>query len=165
MPSISQLRVVLFLALVVSVALFTGCGDDEASTGDGNTNSASGAPEVSAKALFIKAANKACREDARMIQKNAQRITTQADGESSSALARVVIGRAIAPGLEAQAEALRALEPPPGEAQKVEEVLTAIQATVADARQDPAAFVQQGGSFAGSSSAAAKYGLTACGHP
>lgn len=153
------------LAAVATLVPIIGCGDDRGTAADGTSTAPGDVAEQSAKTLFIRSANEACRKDARKIRAKAQGITAQASGDSQEALAGVVIRRAIAPGLEAQVAAVRALEPPPGEAEKVNEVLTAIQATVADARRDPAAFVRQGDSFTDSSSAAAQYGLTACGHP
>jgi hypothetical protein len=150
-------------ALMVSLLLLVSCGASDES--DLDTSSAP-TENTSAKAVFIKKANDACRQTSKTIRRATKSVAVEQVGEESTdALARDIVSLAIVPGLEAQVTGIEDAKPPPGEARDVKAVLAAIQATIADASRDPVAFVRQGDSFAASSAAAAKYGFTACGHP
>ena len=150
----------LIVAAAAALALSLGaCGDDD----DGG-NLASNDEAVIVKADFIQAANAACEQRAEEMQKRAQQVFKKySDQPDSPKVRRAVIEEAIAPGFEAEIEDLRALEPPPGEEEEVEEVLTTIEEMVARTRRDLSE--GRGYPYRTTENVSAAYGLPACGHP
>jgi hypothetical protein len=65
------------------------------------------------------------------------------------------------PNIQAQIDAIRGLEPPPGEQLQVNAFLQAAQAELDKAKQDPS-YLASEAAFANSNQLAADYGLTAC---
>jgi len=143
-------------ALALSVG---GCGDDD----DGG-NLASNDETVIVKADFIQAANAACEQRGEEMSKRAQQVFKKYSGQPDSPKARrAIIEEAIAPGFEAELRDLRALDPPPGEEDEVEEVITTIDEMVARTRRDLAE--DRGYPYRKTENVSAAYGLPACGHP
>lgn len=143
-------------ALALSLAA---CGDD-----DDSGNLASNDESVIVKADFIQAANAACEKRAEEMTTRAQQVFKQFSGQPDSPkVRRAVIEKAIAPGFEAELRDLRALEPPPGEEEEVQEVLTTIEEMVARTRRDLSE--GRGYPYRKTENVAAAYGLPACGHP
>lgn len=150
----------LIAGAATALALSVGaCGDD-----DEGGNLASNDETVIVKADFIQAADAACEQRSAQMTARAQQIFKQYSGQSDSPKARrALIEKAIAPGFEAELRDLRALEPPPGEEEEVEEVLTTIEEMVARTRKDLAE--GRNYPYRKTENVAAAYGLPACGHP
>ena len=150
----------LIVGVAVALALpFGACGDDE----EGG-NLASNDDTVIVKADFIQAANAACEQRGEEMTARAQQLLKQYGGQPNSPKARrALIEKAIAPGFEAEIRDLRALEPPPGEEEEVEEVITVLEEMVARTRED----LSEGRDYPyrKTENVAAAYGLPACGHP
>jgi|GEM_PF-3714246 len=144
-------------ALALSVG---GCGDDD----DEGGNLASNDEAVIVKADFIQAGNTACEQRGEEMTARAQQILKQNSGQADSPKSRrALIEKAIAPGFEAEIRDLRALEPPPGEEEEVEEVITTLEEMVARTRKDLAE--DRDYPYRKTENVAAAYGLPACGHP
>lgn len=150
----------LIAGATMAIALPLGaCGDDEE-----NGGLASNDETVIVKADFIQAANAACERRSEEMTRKAQRIfNTYGDEPDSPKARRELIEKAIAPGFEAEVRDLRALEPPPGEEDEVEEVITTLEEMVARTRKDLAA--GRNYPYRKTENVAAAYGLPACGHP
>lgn len=150
----------LIVSAAVALALPLGaCGDDD----DGG-NLASNDETVIVKADFVQAANAACEKRSEEMTARAQRLFKKYGGEPDNPKARrALIEEAIAPGFEAEIRDLRALEPPPGEEEEVEEVITTIEEMIARTRKDLAE--GRNYPYRKTENVAAAYGLPACGHP
>lgn len=135
------------------------CGDD-----DDSGNLASNDETVIVKADFIQAANAACERRGEEMTTRTQQIFKRFANQADSAKARrVLIETVIAPGFEAEIRDLRALEPPPGEEEEVEEVITTLEEMVARTRKDLAEGRDY--PYRKTENVSAAYGLPACGHP
>jgi hypothetical protein len=142
---------------LVALSPLSGCGDD-----DGGDTASDDAALI-AKADFIQAANAACEQRNQQMQAKLKRLYAKAAGKPRDEAAREIIEEVIAPGFEAEAKDLRALEPPPGEEEEVDAVITAIEEMVARTRRDLAAGRKY--PYRKTENVAAAYGLPACGRP
>ncbi len=117
------------------------------------------------KADFIVKTNALCAKRLQQIQTDVREIFESAKGEGSQQAALLkLVDDAIAPGLEAEADELGALEPPQGDAGKIEEIVAAIEAAVAEARKDPQAFLTNStAALAKPQQLARAYGIGSCG--
>ncbi|HYP56305.1 MAG TPA: hypothetical protein VEQ41_08425 [Solirubrobacterales bacterium] len=149
----------LIAGAALALALpFAACGDEESGRISGND------PELVAKADFIQAANAACEKRREEIANKGRRIFAKhSDQPDSPQARRELIEKAIAPGFEAEIRDLRALEPPAGEEEEVEEVITAIEEMVARTREDLAE--DRSYPYRRTENIAAAYGLPDCGTP
>lgn len=149
----------LIAGLVTALALPLGaCGDDEDERVSGTDE------EIVAKADFIQAANAACEKRSEELDEKGQRIFAKYSGQADSPKARrELIEKVVAPAFEAEVRDLRALEPPPGDEEEVDEVITAIEEMVARTREDLAEGRPY--PYRRTENLAAAYGLPACGTP
>lgn len=150
----------LLAGAATALALSLGaCGDD-----DEGGNLASNDETVIVKADFIQAANAACEQRSQEMSNRAKQVFAKYSGQGDSPKARrALIEQAIAPGFEAEIRDLRALEPPPGEEDEVEEVITTLDEMVKRTRKDLAE--GRNYPYRKTENVAAAYGLPACGHP
>jgi hypothetical protein len=160
-------RALILLAAALLAA--TGCGDggdDQAAAGsraaDGSpvsdrTGSASGA-----KDRFMERANASCRQTRKQIQEEVQAILAAGTAEPKAAVRRA-IESVVAPGLRSEIGAVRALEPPSQDADRVQAILASIEQAVREAQADPAEFTSRLRPFVRPEKLANEYGLTACG--
>lgn len=150
----------LIASVAVALALpLGGCGDDD----DGERVSATD-EDVVVKSDFIQAANAACEQRSQEISAKVQKVIAKYSSQADSPKARrEVIEKAVAPGFEAEVRDLRALEPPPGDEEEVEEVIRAIDEMVARTREDLAEGRPY--PYRRTENLAAAYGIPACGHP
>lgn len=149
---------------VIAIAVFalsTGCGSD--SGDDSSTNASASADATIAKADFITAANEACEARSDEIKAKGERVYQEAEGKARSAGAQAIIEEVVAPGFEGEIEDLRALTPPPGDKEEIEELLVAMEETVDRMRNDLA--LKRFYPYRKTENLAAAYGLPACGHP
>lgn len=161
------LTIALCLALGCLV-LFAGCGggDGGGSTAGGEGSSLEGTSET--KQEYVAKANGVCEKQQKAMQADASSFLKKKAGTNASVEAnqRGFVEQVLAPGLEAEAEALRKLGAPKGEEEEVKAVIVAIERVVEEASQDPAAYFK---GITGSpmsqeaSQAAAAYGIPACG--
>ncbi|HEX9968024.1 MAG TPA: hypothetical protein VGB06_08750 [Solirubrobacterales bacterium] len=151
-------RYVIAGAATALALSFGACGDDEGG------NLASNDEAVIVKADFIQAANAACEQRGEQMTARAQQVFKQYSNQPDSPKARrALIEKAIAPGFEGEIDDLRALEPPPGEEEEVEEVITTLEEMVARTRKDLAE--GRNYPYRKTENVSAAYGLPACGHP
>jgi hypothetical protein len=151
------------IAITVAVAFvalptIVGCGGDD----DDSTN-ASNDQAMIVKADFIQAANTACQERGKEMKAGAQGLIAEAESGSPKAAREKLIKTVIAPGFEGEVDDLKALEPPPGDEEEVEEIITAIQELVDRMRSDLAE--GRNYPYRKTENIAAAYGLPACGTP
>jgi hypothetical protein len=152
-------QLIACVAVALAVPL-SACGDDDG----GGGNLASNDETVIAKADFIQAANAACERRGDQITAQTQRVFEKYSDQPESPKARKeLVSEVIVPGFEAQARDLRALEPPPGEEDEVEEVISTIEEMVERTREDFAEGRDY--PYRKTENVAAAYGLPACGHP
>lgn len=150
----------LIVGVAVALALPLGaCGDDD----DGGSASASD-ETVIARADFVQAANAACENRSQEMTQKAQKVIAKYSSQADSAKGRrAVIEEAIAPGFEGEAKDLRALQPPAGEEEEIEEFITALEEMVARTKKDLAE--GRNYPYRKTENLGAAAGLPACGHP
>jgi hypothetical protein len=149
----------------------SGGGESEgggAPSGAGESPAGATAPKAASKSDFVVKANALCVKRREQVQAAVAAIFKGIEGKESESsrqsAVRKLVDRAVAPKLEAEAEELRALEPPRGDAGKVEAIAAAIEAGVAEAREDPQAFIGGGSSpLTKPQRLARRYGIGACG--
>jgi hypothetical protein len=138
--------------LFALAALIAGCGSD-------NSSSDSSSSTALTKSEFLKQGNAICAKGNKEIN--------QAQGDlgpqSSQADIEAFVTDTIIPSIQGQVDDLRALTPPAGDEQTVDEILTAAEDGLAKAKQDPASLTGGGDPFAKANKLATDYGLTACG--
>jgi len=144
-------------------------GDSRSADGSRDSGEAGGSkPTSEPESGFVAEANALCRKQKRQIKVRADAIVQSATGKGEqmrqAALRRLILA-AIVPGLEAEAEQLKALQAPPGDEEGVEGVVAAIESVLAEARKDPTAFLGNAGAFDEPHRLAREYGIGACGTP
>jgi hypothetical protein len=153
-------RYIVPLAAVclASFSILAGCGSED---GDGATAATDEA--LIAKSDFIQAANAACEERIKQMQAKIKKVYAKAAKKSRNAGAEDLIEEVVAPGFEGEVNDLSSLDPPPGDEQEVEAVITAIQEMVDRTKSDLAENRKY--PYRKTENVAAAYGLPACGHP
>jgi hypothetical protein len=173
------------VCLLVAGFMVAGCGGDEESSPAGGAadagqevgdspDASGGSPDTTqtpeveptseAKAKYVVKANALCEKRQRQIQDDLKRIVKglPADGDERAGLARVV-EQAFAPGLEAELDELHELGAPQGDETQIEEIFAAIEAVIAEMRENPAAFGRSPNGFAQIQELTGSYGIDACG--
>lgn len=147
----------ILVTLLVAGSALSACGGD-----DGGAPNAFDEDTI-AKGDFIQAANEACETRAAQIEAKGRRVYAVASKKSRDAGAKLLIEQVVVPGFEREIRDLRALQPPPGDEEEVEGLITALQEMVDRTRGDLA----KGRSwpYRKTENLAAAYGLPACGHP
>lgn len=113
---------------------------------------------------FLAKAETLCREQQKIMQTRAGALFNQAKPHpSAEASQRALVEEVIAPGFEAEAEGLRALEAPKGDEKEVEALIAAIDKSAVEGREDPKAYLANE-RFAKADDLARRYGLLACGN-
>jgi hypothetical protein len=128
---------------LLAALLAAGCGGDDGGTRDD----------------FIEEADSICEEaSAELSEAQSEAFGDQKPTEAESlAFAQ----QSVIPSVQAQIDAIRDLEPPPGEAAQVNAILAAAQADLDRAKQNPSVLAREG-AFSNSNRLASQYGLTAC---
>lgn len=137
-------------------------GGGKASSGAGG----GGPPASGPKADFVAEANALCSKQRRQIKAEVNDIFQRAKGtgtQSQQTALRNLVTSAIVPGLEAEANGLRELDPPPGDEADIEALAAAIDAVVAEAQADPTAFLANSTAFNETRKLAREYGIGPCG--
>lgn len=164
-----------------------GCGDDDdgsatnggatagaeaedAPQGESNEGGSGEELEPTSESIqeYVKKANALCRKRKLQVQADVSKVISQISDEeeaSKSAIARKVVEEGLAPGMEAEVEELREFGAPSDDVGQVEEFLVAIEATVAKAREDPSAFVNDQAAFVDTQRLAGELGIGQCGRP
>jgi hypothetical protein len=156
----SKRLIAAFLGAVVTAAIVAGCGGGGSSS---SSTAASGGGESSsspAKAEFIKQADALCSKNNTVMAKEAEKFTPAASAKAGAAEEELV-GKVFASGIGRQAEEIRSLAAPSGEAAEVEAIAEAIEAGAKKAEENPSSFGQ--GAFAEASELARAYGFVVCG--
>lgn len=144
---------------LVLAATALGCGS--------NSNSSSTASLT--KPEFVKKANAICASGEKEIEGEfetfAKAHNLSKGKPPSRAEAEEAANTILIPKVEKQVKEIRALGAPEGESAKVDEILSAVEAAIEKAKQDPAAFIEEEGKgvFADANRMAREYGLTTCG--
>lgn len=164
MKRTSALRAAILTVSTGAFLLVAGCGGDN----DDPSGLSSTPPASKTKAEFVDAANAICAEKGSAMQKKTLQILKGAQGTSNRAQLQA-IDTAIVPNLEAEVDELRALTPPVGHEARVERILSAIEDTVDQLRNakpvDADSTFEENHPYRPGEQIAARYGLTACGHP
>ena len=142
--------------LVASSALIA-CGSNDAEGANAYDE------DTIAKGDFVQAANEACEERIAQMKAQSRRVFAKASQKSRDAGAKLLIEQVVVPGFEGELQDLRALQPPPGDEEQVEEIIAAIEEMVVRTRRDLAR--ERSYPYRKTENLAAAYGLPACGHP
>lgn len=175
------------VCLLLAGLVVAGCGGDDDSTtagGGGDNGSAAAGGEGSdggdrgdssaveatseSKEEYVAKANALCKKRKLQVQADLLRLFKRlsADGPPDpEANASKIVEEGVAPGLEAEVRELRELGAPEGDEDQVEELLTAIEASFGEAREDPEAFVNDPAAFMDTRRLAREYGIDQCGRP
>lgn len=145
------------VVVLASSSLPIACGGDGADEVDAFDE------DVIAKADFIQAANAACQARIKQMKAKSRRVFAKASEKSPQAGAKLLIEQVVVPGFEGELRDLRALQPPPGDEARVEQVIDAIQEMVDRTQRD----LGQGRPYPyrKTENLTAAYGLPDCGHP
>jgi len=134
--------------------------------GDAPSTAGGGAPTPKAQSSFAAEANAVCQKQRRRTRARVSVLFKGGQGKdrrSQQETLRRLVTDAIVPGLEAEITGLRKLEPPPGDAGKVETLFEALEAVVAEAHKDPTAFLGDPAAFERPRKLAHESGIDACG--
>lgn len=156
----SNRLIIAVAGAAVLAVVAVGCGGG----GDGSGGTAS-----LSKPEFVKKANAICASGEKEIESSFESFAKEHNlseshppnhEESEEAANTILI-----PSIEKQVGDIRDLGAPKGESQQVDEILSAVEAALDKAKQDPAAFIEEegGNSFAKANRMAREYGLTTCG--
>ena len=160
-------RFIVALILLAGVAVIAGCGggDSDASGGGGSTVDAASTPpgDGFSKAEYIDQANAVCAARSAEVKVKGQRLFKQIFRDPQPVAAKKMADQVIIPGFEGELNDLLALNVPTEGGNQVSAIYAAIRHMVNELKKDPT-----WGEFYPYTKAetlAAKYGLTACGHP
>lgn len=125
------------------------------------------APASTPKSDFAAEASALCKKQRRRMKARVNAIFNRSREKGSeaqqAAALRKLVTEAIAPGMEREVEGLQGLDAPKGSEGKVEELIDALEAIVAEAREDPKAFLGNPAAFDGSGKLAREAGISVCG--
>lgn len=122
------------------------------------------APTSESKQEFVAKATGLCKKQQKAMQANAGKFFKKARKSSSvQANQDRFVKQVLAPGFEAEVEALRKLGAPEGEEEQVEAVLAAIELAIEEARRDPPSYFEGAAVFKEASRVPAAYGVPVCG--
>jgi len=171
------------VCLLLAGFVLAGCGGGDESTpagsaaGNGSGQEAGGSggsvdsgetPEIEptseTKAKYVAKANAICEKRRKQIRAQLTRVVKALPKNSGEeAGLDNVVEDAFAPGLEAELDELLELGAPQGGEEQIEEIFAAIEAVIAEMREDPAAFGRSPNSFKESERLTAAYGIDECG--
>jgi len=142
--------------VLASVVLMVGCGG-------GDSETAVAESSIS-KAEYVKKAEAVCKKGNEELEADFAAFVRKAgNAKPTDALYTSLFEEVVEPNVSAELEALRELDVPEGDADKVEEMLAAREESIALAEEEPKAIIQDSEKVFGSSTKTAKaYGLKAC---
>jgi hypothetical protein len=152
------------VALLALAAIIAGCGGGSSSSSGSTTTE-----NDSAKAVFIKEADKICsKAEAKLtgeITKYAEKngITVTEGKEPSGAQQIKIFHAVVLPNIGRQAKEIAALTPPKGDEGTVEDITETLAKEVSEAEEEKGG-VADGGTFARATEKAHAYGLKTCGN-
>ncbi len=142
--SLSSLAKLLFLAILAAALLGTGCGDDDSSAKNGDTEIVVEAGSLS-KPQFIEKADEICRKgrerfeaEIEKLLQGAPELTTPSQQENA---VKAVLEGSYIPNWEKQLDEISSLGAPSKDKEEVEAILEAIVVALEKAGQHPVAFV------------------------
>lgn len=153
----SRRRIGPTILALAALLVIAGCGGDE------DAKPASNDSATIVKADFIQAANAICEERGREVKEQSRRILASSSDKPRAVAAKELVEKAVAPAFERESDELRALEPPPGDEEEIQELVDAIDEMVARTQKDLAA--DRDYPYRKTENIAAAYGLPACGRP
>jgi hypothetical protein len=141
-------------------SLVAGCGDDD---GEDSTEPQDSVPQALSKSEYLTAGDQICADGTAQIAAQA----LERYGQSQPSLDQVdeFATEIVAPVLAQQADELRELPPPDGDAQQVGAIYDAVDAGVEALRENPGLLAEPGtgGAFDRANRLAQRYGFTQCG--
>ena len=155
-------------ALAATAALaFAGCGDDDddADALSGATGATGvGSASIESKADFIAAADQICADLEDQGIQDLEGELPKGGGAPSGDEADALAEEIVIPNLQAQHDAIAALDQPAGEEEEINEILDKLQAGIDDVSDDPGSlFSETSTPIDEASQAALDYGLEECG--
>lgn len=154
----------LALALAALAFAAVGCGGDD---DEGTDTGATGATGVSGAPLtqeeFISQADAICRTSGQDIDQEANSLFS--GGQPSQAEIDQFADEILVPGLQEQADGIRALTPPEGDEEEIGTMLDELEQAIDEIEQDPSLLQasDDAGPFAEVNQMAQDYGLEECG--
>jgi len=138
-------------------------GGNVGNAAEGGGNAETGKQSAASK-QFLHEADELCRKDGKEIFADLEALLPPGGLDKTTPEEKEeFVTRVVVPGLQAEIEQLSALEPPPQDAQHLEEVVASMQTNVNRAGEDPAAFVEEGNPFIQTQELAEEYGFQFCG--
>lgn len=158
-----QKSLALLTASAIAVSLTAaGCGGDDTTTtgasGASGATGASGAPLT--KDEFIAQADAACTSGNKALDQAGQKLFGQSSPSSQEI--QQYVDQNFVPTVEGELDAIRALTPPEGDEETVDQILQAAQTSVDNVKADPS-LLEQGNPFSEADKLAQDYGLKVCG--
>ena len=153
-------------AALTALLLAAGCGsDDDSATGssDGEVTVETGSLS---KAKFVEQANAICQKTKDQFNKEAAQFVEQVSKKppkpTEGSPEEKLVEKAVVPNYQNEVDEISALGAPSGDEKEVTAFLEALQQVVDGASEEPASFVQSGGSFGKAPKLAKAYGLSGC---
>jgi ABC-type glycerol-3-phosphate transport system substrate-binding protein len=158
--------VLMLIAASALVALVAGCGGGGSSSGSGtDSTSSDGGGEAPTKAVFIKEADKVCREDEKELVEEVKTFAKEngisLKKEPSAAEQGELFRSVILPNIARQAEGIAALTPPEGDEGTIEDLTDTLSSEVAAAEEESGAPADD--TLKGATKKAKAYGFKTCG--
>lgn len=162
------------LLILAPLSLLAGCGGDDDSSGNDAASNGSATsttestsndgPPSAEKKEFIREADAICLPVGKRILAEVQALTPPGGIEEATPEEFAeLVGRVLAPSVEAEIEEIRALGIPEEDTEEVEEILTSLQSDVNRGLEDPEEFFKEGNPFTATQELGLDYGFKVCG--
>jgi hypothetical protein len=159
---VSKPFIALLAALAAISMIVAGCG------GGGDSSTDSTASSSLTKSEFLKQGNAICAKGEKELSEKFDKFAEEENLSENKPPTEAQLAKAseefFLPIITEQVEGIRALGPPSGEEQQVDEVLTAAEEGIEKAEEDPASLAnEKEDPFAEANELANEYGLVKCG--
>jgi hypothetical protein len=159
-------RVVSTVAVVLGLVVAAGCGSDDRESSSVTGTTASAAENAAAgvsKEEFIDQANSLCAGRSAEVKVKGRRVFKEVFNEPEAVAAKRMATEVIIPTFEGELRDLKTLNIPPNDGDRLRAIYAALEKMISDLKADPT--VNGFYPYTEVEKLAAKYGLTACGHP
>jgi hypothetical protein len=147
----------LVAAAAFAVMLVSGCGSSSSST-----NSSSTSATALTKPEFIAKADAICKQGNQVINAAGNKIFS--GGKPSKSQVTQFVTATIIPSIQTEVDSIKALTPPAGDSDQINQLLTDVQSSIDKAKQNPELLASKNSSvFAQANKEAKAYGLKVCG--
>jgi uncharacterized Zn finger protein len=161
---VSKPFIALLAALAAISMIVAGCGGGDDSTDSTASSDSSGLT----KAEFLKQGNAICAKGEKELNEEFEKFAEEENLSENKPPTEAQLAKAteefFLPIIKEQVEGVAALSPPAGEEQQVDKVVSAAEAAIEEAEEDPGSLAnEKEDPFAEANELATEYGLTKCG--